>query len=448
MISEKKFKSIKELFNGEMAFEIPMYQRNYAWGGNEIVQLINDVADCAKLEPSRSYYLGTLVVYPRQSETEKVYEVVDGQQRLTTLLIMLIALLKSNDYEQDEWSDNIKHNRRLLRFAYRDGSTMAFDSIRNNLERQAHPEENLAIRKAYDSMDKRVLKACNERGLQKETFMEYLLEKVKILMIDVPQDTDLNHYFEIMNSRGEQLEQHEIVKARLMQHLQNDQSAMALFNSLWKAAANMNKYVIMGIEPTVRELMFGGDLMGLDFPTFDKLSTQIKASENGSGMTLEELLQGKGHSNPSKTTEDDQDAGTPVNAIVNFPNFLLIALRLFLQSKKDRYPELTDFKMALDDKRLLTCFKDLMASFKEREAEPFVKDFIYALIRYRALFDAFVIHTDESGWKLERVIQKKETQKKNAYKVKTFEEDTKITQLLSLLEYIKSWDRCSHALGQ
>ena len=88
--------------------------------------------------------------------------------------------------------------------------------------------------------------------------------------------------------------------------------------------------------------------------------------------------------------------------------------------------------MALDDKRLLTCFKDLMASFKEEGAEPFIKDFIYALIRYRALFDAFVIHTDESGWKLERVTQKKETQKKNTYKVKTFEEDTKITQLLSL----------------
>lgn len=432
MTSENKFKSIKELFNGEMAFEIPMYQRNYAWGENEIVQLINDVADCAKLEPSRSYYLGTLVVYPRLSEREMIYEVVDGQQRLTTLLIMLIALLKSNNDEQNECGNNIKHNRRLLRFAYRDGSTMAFDSIRNNPKRQAQPEENLAIRAAFKSMNDRVQDACNERGLQKETFIEYLLEHVKILMIDVPQDTDLNHYFEIMNSRGEQLEQHEIVKARLMQPLQNDQAAMALFNSLWKAAANMNKYVIMGIEPTIRELMFGGDLTGLDFPTFDELSTQMKARESGSGMRLEELLQGEGHSNPSKTTEDDQGAGAPVNAIVNFPNFLLIALRLFLQSKKDRYPELTDFKMALDDKRLLKCFQELIANFKERGAEPFVKDFIYALVRYRALFDAFVIHPDESGWKLERVTQKKETQKKNTYKVKTFEEDTKITQLLSL----------------
>ena len=73
MITAQKFKSIRELFNGEMSFEIPMYQRNYAWGEREIVQLINDIADCTSLKLSRSYYLGTLVVYPRQSESKIIY---------------------------------------------------------------------------------------------------------------------------------------------------------------------------------------------------------------------------------------------------------------------------------------------------------------------------------------------------------------------------------------
>ena len=433
MITAQKFKSIRELFNGEMSFE--MYQRNYAWGEREIVQLINDIADCTSLKLSRSYYLGTLVVYPRQSESKIIYEVVDGQQRLTTFLIMLIALTRpmaTQAEKKDLWFENIEKNRDLLRFTYREGSTLAFDSIRIDPERPAQPEENLAIRGAFNSMNKWVEKACVERGLKKEAFMVYLLDHVKILLVDVPQDTDLNHYFEIMNSRGEQLEQHEIVKARLMEPLQNDQTAMALFNSLWKAAADMNKYVIMGIQPTIRELMFGSDLKSLNFPLFDELSTKIEAAENISGITLQELLQDKGSANLSKTVEDEQDADAPINAIVNFPNFLLISLRLFVQSKKDSYPELENFEMALDDKRLLDCFKRLMSCFKERRAETIVKDFVYALIRYRVLLDTFVIHPDESGWKLERVIQNIESKKKKAYKVKTFDEDTKITQLLSL----------------
>lgn len=435
MITAQKFKSIRELFNGEMSFEIPMYQRNYAWGEREIVQLINDIADCTSLKLSRSYYLGTLVVYPRQSESKIIYEVVDGQQRLTTFLIMLIALTRpmaTQAEKKDLWFENIEKNRDLLRFTYREGSTLAFDSIRIDPERPAQPEENLAIRGAFNSMNKWVEKACVERELKKEAFMVYLLDHVKILLVDVPQDTDLNHYFEIMNSRGEQLEQHEIVKARLMEPLQNDQTAMALFNSLWKAAADMNKYVIMGIQPTIRELMFGSDLKSLNFPLFDELSTKIEAAENISGITLQELLQDKGSASLSKTVEDEQDADAPINAIVNFPNFLLISLRLFVQSKKDSYPELENFEMALDDKRLLDCFKRLMSCFKERRAETIVKDFVYALIRYRVLLDTFVIHPDESGWKLERVIQNIESKKKKAYKVKTFDEDTKITQLLSL----------------
>ena len=435
MITAQKFKSIRELFNGEMSFEIPMYQRNYAWGEREIVQLINDIADCTSLKLSRSYYLGTLVVYPRQSESKIIYEVVDGQQRLTTFLIMLIALTRpmaTQAEKKDLWFENIEKNRDLLRFTYREGSTLAFDSIRIDPERPAQPEENLAIRGAFNSMNKWVEKACVERELKKEAFMVYLLDHVKILLVDVPQDTDLNHYFEIMNSRGEQLEQHEIVKARLMEPLQNDQTAMALFNSLWKAAADMNKYVIMGIQPTIRELMFGSDLKSLNFPLFDELSTKIEAAENISGITLQELLQDKGSANLSKTVEDEQDADAPINAIVNFPNFLLISLRLFVQSKKDSYPELENFEMALDDKRLLDCFRRLMSCFKERRAETIVKDFVYALIRYRVLLDTFVIHPDESGWKLERVIQNIESKKKKAYKVKTFDEDTKITQLLSL----------------
>ena len=59
-----------------------------------------------------------------------------------------------------------------------------------------------------------------DKGITKEKFIRFFKEKVCIIHYKVPKDIDLNHYFEIMNSRGEQLEKHEIVKARLISTFQ------------------------------------------------------------------------------------------------------------------------------------------------------------------------------------------------------------------------------------
>ena len=55
-----------------------------------------------------------------------------------------------------------------------------------------------------------------------DKFKEYFLNHVHIIHYRVPKDVDLNHYFEVMNSRGEQLEKHEIVKAKLSEQFIGD----------------------------------------------------------------------------------------------------------------------------------------------------------------------------------------------------------------------------------
>ena len=64
-------------------YVIPLYQRAYAWEDEEIVQLIDDINDS-----TGDYYIGSLVVAKVKSKVE-TYEVVDGQQRLTTLYLLL-----------------------------------------------------------------------------------------------------------------------------------------------------------------------------------------------------------------------------------------------------------------------------------------------------------------------------------------------------------------------
>lgn len=83
--------SIDELYMGseKNVYEIPIYQRNYAWEKDEISTLIQDVYDAYRKNKDQVYYIGTLVAYHKG---DHVFEIIDGQQRLTTIRLILSAL--------------------------------------------------------------------------------------------------------------------------------------------------------------------------------------------------------------------------------------------------------------------------------------------------------------------------------------------------------------------
>ena len=85
-------KPISEIFSieGKTIYNIPIYQRNYSWNDNNIESLYNDV-----INEQSGYYLGNLLVTP--SQTEKGFDVVDGQQRLTTISLFLLAIYEELD---------------------------------------------------------------------------------------------------------------------------------------------------------------------------------------------------------------------------------------------------------------------------------------------------------------------------------------------------------------
>ena len=78
-------KSIKEIFNARNKYIIPLYQRNYAWGKEQIEALIQDIYEAYEKDKNSNYYIGSLVVLRRHNGD---YEVIDGQQRLTTLSLL------------------------------------------------------------------------------------------------------------------------------------------------------------------------------------------------------------------------------------------------------------------------------------------------------------------------------------------------------------------------
>ena len=169
----------KVLLKGTEHYLIPMYQRNYAWGNSEIEQLIVDIMD-AQIDAKNSndyknYYLGTLVVFerPQLSSKHKVFEVIDGQQRFTTLSLLIIYLrnyFKSIDSEYDmSW-----YTEQNIEFESRPKSTQTLELLLNdNLETYEHLYEaklNPAIINGYTSISE---------VMESKFFIAYLHIEVK-----------------------------------------------------------------------------------------------------------------------------------------------------------------------------------------------------------------------------------------------------------------------------
>ena len=202
--------SILEIYNGEKAtYEVPIYQRNYAWGQDEISTLIQDVYDAYSKNTKTIYFIGTLVSFHKG---ESIFEVIDGQQRLTTINLVLNAL-----------EIPIKNK---LTYRARQKSNNSIQSIPDfNIEEKDEGIVN-GFKYAQSAIKEIIPKEC------KDKFKDYFQNSVHLIHYQVPKDIDLNHYFEIMNSRGEQLEKHEIVKARLIEKLSVEERAT--FNILWE----------------------------------------------------------------------------------------------------------------------------------------------------------------------------------------------------------------------
>lgn len=387
---------IKELLSNNNKYSIPIYQRNYAWGEKEITQLIQDIVDYSIEKPNTPYYLGTLVVYEKKNiNDEIVFETIDGQQRLTTLTILLSAL--KNNQTVLGFSDDIAWFSLNLAFDSRIKSTDTLkDIFTNDIKYKNH--FNAEIKQAYDDCLKITQRILKENKQNFADFCNYLFEKVMILRVPVPKDTDLNHYFEIMNSRGEQLEKHEVLKAKCLEFLAENESDTYAFNLIWEACANMEKYVQYGFKVEERDLVFGqNDWNNIAIKSFEELSDILsnnKKSTNttDNSFTIIDVIQSKRGTNIITATDNENP--DRFSSVINFSNFLLHVLRI--QEQED---------IALDDKRLLSIFEARLDS--KLDKVYFVKTFAFNLLKCKFLFDKYIIKREflngNDNWSLKRL---------------------------------------------
>lgn len=398
--------TILEIYNGDKAtYEVPIYQRNYAWQKDEISTLIQDVYD-ALYSGKETYYIGTLVSFHKG---DQVYEVIDGQQRLTTINLVLKAL-------------GIKLNNKLT-YRARKKSNDSIESIPHfNID-----EKDTGIVNGFKYTGDAIKEIVPEN--EKEQFSNYFLNKVQIIHYQVPKDIDLNNYFEIMNSRGEQLEKHEIVKARLIEKLSSKEDKDRL-HQLWEFCSEMNVYIQQKYN---NPEIFGERHCEFIISEFDDIPEKKSSTDEGglnNTIKIKDILLKSGASRIEVKTEMI-DSFQP---IMDFSNFLLIVLKLTRMGEKDFDPA----KFILDDKDLLKEFDLVHRAGKF--TDDFVKLFGYNLLKTKFLLDNYIVHhsneedsLDNNPWKL----QHWQKENKKAY-LKNLEGDdyshVKLVQLLSMFE--------------
>lgn len=226
--------------DSKVVFEIPKYQREYIWGSSEWEALFDDL-----MENDDGYFLGSIICINTATDTINgpKFEVVDGQQRLTTLSLLLAALytvLNSNKklLDEDQQADILQLKRRIV-LKKTKADIRVIPQVQGNnysdylgLLSKAeiipqHPMPSFAglrrIVKGYNYFLKRINVILeNVDDSKKVSEMFKVLDKVNyaiIVMIEVSNHSDAYTLFESLNHRGVPLTAVDLIKNMLLARL-------------------------------------------------------------------------------------------------------------------------------------------------------------------------------------------------------------------------------------
>ena len=183
--------SIRELMGENLS--IPMYQRPYRWSTDSVLTLVTDIYE-AFLNGILEYRIGSVVLHRINDNKNEVLNIVDGQQRLTTIAIIFYVF-------QELLGEDDKTKIRLLEEKYNE---LSYKAIIDNLD---------IIRRKLKEFDKKQLKE----------YYNYILENCTIVKIVTDSEQEAFQFFDSQNSRGKELAPHDLLKAYHLREM-NDES--------------------------------------------------------------------------------------------------------------------------------------------------------------------------------------------------------------------------------
>ncbi len=425
MGTEKLEKKLREIFDNSK-YVVPLYQRNYAWRKDEIERLLQDVYEAYKNNPNGNYFIGSLVVLKRQNGD---LEVIDGQQRLTTL--SLITKILGINKTPCLFYDSRPEVEEFFKEFYKN----------SDLDRIDYPQ-TIHLRNAIDyineaNLDPNSLSPVSINSVRDE-LGKYFFNNVILIRVEIPEDTDVASYFEIMNNRGVQLQKHEILKSFLVAKLGNLEERTE-FSRLWDACSQMNVPIQRLFNADGRKKYFG-DLFDTFVPPFGTQNQTIKESDQ-KYRSIDEIIQEKVDScvfeNKKDDENDDEEEVSEYKSIIDFPNFLMHVIKIKYNDYYNSLKKDSDSK----DKDVPLNEKDLLSVYNQIKSVVEPKDFIQTLFFCRLVFDRYIVKTitdksveDEIKWTLQK--PKKYEKSRNWKYVNAFDDadQNRIVKALSMLQ--------------
>jgi uncharacterized protein with ParB-like and HNH nuclease domain len=229
MANSKELKSLSDIFKEKVQFIIPDYQRGYSWETRQRTELWEDIAN---ITDDRDHYTGMFTFCPNQ-DNENTYYIVDGQQRMTTLIILINEILKRIEYNVDDYT-TVEDCRRkylylipinALQTNYRYKFQYTMDDPSDIFFKINILELNIPVTQISQTLyTKNLLAAKNEFAEkldgQSQDFLKNLFKKVtqRLLFHEyiINDESDVHVTFETMNNRGKSLSTLELLKNRLI----------------------------------------------------------------------------------------------------------------------------------------------------------------------------------------------------------------------------------------
>jgi len=223
--------TFRQLLGNGLTYRVPPFQRDYSWTDDEWDDLWQDILGLFEDDGEPAHYMGYLVL---QSSNSKEFDIIDGQQRLTTLSLMVLAALGqlkdlvTEDIDADR-NQQRKDNLQNSYIGYIDPVSLVprsklvlnrhNDKFYQNflVPLESLPQSNLnasehLLRKGFSWFKERLKGHCEQRGEDIAAFIDSLVDKLFFTVITVTDELNAFKVFETLNARGVRLSSTDLLK--------------------------------------------------------------------------------------------------------------------------------------------------------------------------------------------------------------------------------------------
>lgn len=233
-------KPVSKVFSGDYLLEVPPYQRPYAWTTEEVGELLDDLVAARREDPETPYFLGSIVMV--RTSDGKRHELIDGQQRLTTLTMLLCVARdlatdagdkdrideyvaqRANKYEGTTESSRIlvreRDRKEFEEWVLKPGSTSTVtkESAKGRNDSQERIAENVvSIREALEKLEPE----------DRDGLIAFVIQRCYLIVATTTDRDSAYRMFSVLNSRGLDLSPTDILKADVIGGLRESQQQTA-----------------------------------------------------------------------------------------------------------------------------------------------------------------------------------------------------------------------------